>query len=92
MSEWGVVGVLAALAALGATLLTSMLRLNGTMTRLAVLVEQLADRLDDSYQIILIGLSKRKMKTLHPKIHEQAWKQKAQLAHQACSRLHFPQR
>ena len=31
--------------------------------------EQLADRLDDSYQIILIGLSKRKMKTLHPKIH-----------------------
>ncbi len=45
MSEWGVVGVLAALAALGATLLTPMLRLNGTMTRLAVLVEQLADRL-----------------------------------------------
>ena len=31
--------------------------------------EQLADRLDDSYQIILIGLSKRKLKTLHPRIH-----------------------
>ena len=31
--------------------------------------EQLADRLDDSYQIILIGLSKRKMRSLHPKIH-----------------------
>ncbi|MDO4269192.1 MAG: glycosyltransferase [Eubacteriales bacterium] len=30
--------------------------------------EELADRLDDSYQIILIGLSKRKLKTLHPKI------------------------
>ena len=30
---------------------------------------ELADRLDDSYQIILIGLSKKKMKTLHPKIH-----------------------
>lgn len=31
--------------------------------------EKLADRLDDSFQIILIGLSKRKMKTLHPKIY-----------------------
>lgn len=31
--------------------------------------EQLADRLPDDYQIILIGLSKRKMKKLHPKIH-----------------------
>ena len=31
--------------------------------------EQLADRLPDDYQIILIGLSKRKMKQLHPKIH-----------------------
>jgi len=31
--------------------------------------EELADRLDDSCQIILIGLSKKKMKTLHPKIH-----------------------
>jgi glycosyltransferase involved in cell wall biosynthesis len=31
--------------------------------------EELADRLDDSYQIILIGLSKQKMKKLHPKIH-----------------------
>lgn len=31
--------------------------------------EELADRLDDSYQIILIGLSKEKMKKLHPKIH-----------------------
>lgn len=30
---------------------------------------ELADRLDDSYQIILIGLSKEKMKKLHPKIH-----------------------
>lgn len=30
---------------------------------------ELADQLDDSYQIILIGLSKKKMKTLHPKIH-----------------------
>ena len=31
--------------------------------------EELADRLDDSFQIILIGLSKQKMKKLHPKIH-----------------------
>lgn len=31
--------------------------------------EQLADRLSDSFQIVLIGLSKRKLKTLHPKIH-----------------------
>jgi len=31
--------------------------------------EELADRLDDSYQIILIGLSKEKMKKLHPKIY-----------------------
>ena len=34
-----------------------------------VYFEQLADRLPDDYQIILIGLSKRKMKKLHPKIH-----------------------
>lgn len=31
--------------------------------------EALADRLDDSYQIILIGLSKQKLRRLHPKIH-----------------------
>lgn len=31
--------------------------------------EELADRLDDSFQIILIGLSKQKMKKLHPKIY-----------------------
>ncbi len=31
--------------------------------------EQLADRLPEEYQIVLIGLSKRKMKSLHPKIH-----------------------
>ena len=30
---------------------------------------ELADRLDGSFQIILIGLSKKKMRTLHPKIH-----------------------
>ena len=31
--------------------------------------EQLADRLPEDYQIILIGLSRQKMKKLHPKIH-----------------------
>lgn len=31
--------------------------------------EELAGRLDDSFQIILIGLSRQKMKKLHPKIH-----------------------
>lgn len=31
--------------------------------------EQLADRLGEDYQIILIGLSKKKLKTLHPRIH-----------------------
>lgn len=31
--------------------------------------ESLADRLDDSYQIILIGLSRQKLKKLHPKIY-----------------------
>lgn len=31
--------------------------------------EEMADRLDASFQIILIGLSKGKMKKLHPKIH-----------------------
>lgn len=30
--------------------------------------EELADKLEDSCQIILIGLSRKKMKTLHPKI------------------------
>lgn len=31
--------------------------------------EALADRLDDSYQIILIGLSREKLKKLHPRIY-----------------------
>ena len=31
--------------------------------------EELAERLEDSFQIILIGLSKRKLKKLHPKIY-----------------------
>lgn len=31
--------------------------------------EALADRLDSSFRIILIGLSKQKLKRLHPKIH-----------------------
>ena len=45
MNEWGVVGVIAALVTLGAALAGPMLRLNSTMTRLAVLVEELSDRL-----------------------------------------------
>ena len=45
MTEWGVVGVLAALAGLAATLVTPMLKLNTTMTRLVVLVEELSDKL-----------------------------------------------
>ncbi len=45
MTEWGVVGVIAALAALAATLARPMIRLNTTMTRLAVLVEELSDKL-----------------------------------------------
>ena len=45
MTEWGVVGVLAALAGLAATLVTPMLKLNSTMTRLVVLVEELSDKL-----------------------------------------------
>ena len=45
MDEWGVVGVLAALVGLAATLVTPMIRLNTTMTRLVVLVEELSDKL-----------------------------------------------
>ena len=45
MSEWDVVGVLAGLAGLAATLSAPMLRLNTTMTRLAVLVAELSDTL-----------------------------------------------
>ena len=45
MTEWGVVGVLAALAGLAVTLVTPMLKLNTTMTRLVVLVEELSDKL-----------------------------------------------
>ena len=45
MSEWGVVGVLAALAGFAVTLVTPLIRLNTTMTRLAVLVEKLSDKL-----------------------------------------------
>ena len=45
MTEWGVVGVLAALAGLAATLVTPMLKPNTTMTRLVVLVEELSDKL-----------------------------------------------
>ena len=45
MTEWGVVGVLAALAALAATLVTPMIKLNTALTRLVVLVEELADKL-----------------------------------------------
>ena len=44
MTEWGVVGVLAALAGLAATLVTPMLKLNTTMTRLVVRVEALSDK------------------------------------------------
>ena len=45
MDEWGVVGVLAALVGLAATLVTPIIRLNTTMTRLVVLVEELSDKL-----------------------------------------------
>ena len=45
MSEWGVVGVLIALAGFAATVVTPLIRLNTTMTRLAVLVEELSDKL-----------------------------------------------
>lgn len=45
MTEWGVVGVLIALAGLAVTLATPLIRLNTTMTRLTVLVEELSDKL-----------------------------------------------
>ncbi len=45
MTEWGVVGVLAALAGLAATLAAPVVKLNTTLTRLAVLVEELSDKL-----------------------------------------------
>lgn len=45
MTEWGVVGVLAALAGFAATLVAPVIKLNTTLTRLAVLVEELSDKL-----------------------------------------------
>ena len=45
MPDWGVVGVVVVLAGLATTLVTPMLRLNTTMTRLVVLVEELSDKL-----------------------------------------------
>lgn len=45
MNEWSVVVVLIAVAGLVATLATPMIRLNTTMTRLVVLVEELSDKL-----------------------------------------------
>lgn len=45
MTEWGVVGVLASLVGLAATLSAPMIKLNTTLTRLAVLVEELSDKL-----------------------------------------------
>lgn len=45
MTEWGVVGVLAALAGLAAAILKPMIKLNTTLTRLVVLVDELADKL-----------------------------------------------
>ena len=45
MTEWGVVGVLIALVGLAVTLATPLIRLNTTMTRLTVLVEELSDKL-----------------------------------------------
>lgn len=45
MDEWSVVVVLIAVAGLVATLATPMIRLNTTMTRLVVLVEELSDKL-----------------------------------------------
>ena len=45
MTEWGVVGVIAALAGLAVTFSGPALKLNAAITRLAVLVEELTDRL-----------------------------------------------
>ena len=45
MTEWGVLGVLITVAGLAVTLVTPLIRLNTTMTRLAVLVEELSDKL-----------------------------------------------
>lgn len=45
MTEWGVVGVLAALAGFAATLVAPVIKLNTTLTRLTVLVEELSDKL-----------------------------------------------
>ena len=41
MTEWGVVGVVIALAGLVATLVRPMLSLNGSITKLNLLAEQL---------------------------------------------------
>lgn len=46
MTEWGVVGVLVVLAGLVVTLVTPMLKLNTTMTRLVTLVEEISRRLE----------------------------------------------
>lgn len=45
MTEWGVVGVIIALAGLVATLVRPMLALNGSITKLHMLAEQLREDL-----------------------------------------------
>ena len=45
MTEWGVLGVLITLAGLAVRLVRPLVRVNTSMSRLAVLVEELSDKL-----------------------------------------------
>jgi hypothetical protein len=47
MNEWGVVTVLAALTAMGATVVRPLIRLNVSITRLTALIDGLAEDLAD---------------------------------------------
>lgn len=47
MTEWGVVTVLAALAAFGAVLIRPMLQLNGSITRLTTMLDGLSRELNE---------------------------------------------
>ena len=61
MTEWGVVGVLAALAGLAAAILKPIIKLNTTLTRLVVLVDELADKLSalEGAQSLMAGCTTR---------------------------------
>ena len=47
MTEWGVVGVIIALAGLASTVLVPALRLNASITKLTVTVQQLVRDMED---------------------------------------------